>query len=205
MVLTLKKTPYWLIIMMLLAIIISIYPIIFALVPGADGLFRSKPSDLMATAWYKPIFLVHTSFGGLALLAGSTQFFKKLRQKRLGLHRTLGKIYVVAVALSGTAGLIVAVFATGGWISISGFTLLGIGWLLTTALAYITIRKGDIHAHQKWMIYSYAFCFSAVTLRIYLGLGIAIGLSFNDFYAYLAYLCWVPNIGFAAWRVSRLS
>lgn len=197
-----KKTNYLLIIMAVLALIISLYPIAFAFIPGADGLFKSKPENLMMTSWYKPIFLVHTSFGGIALLAGSTQFFKRLRIKRLSLHRLLGKIYVISVLLSGLSGLIVAAYATGGWISISGFTMLGIGWLVTTTLAYTTIKRGDIAAHQLWMTYSYAFCFSAVTLRIYLGLGVASGLAFNDFYPYLAWLCWVPNVLVAAWVIA---
>lgn len=200
---TAKKSRYLLTTMAVLALIISLYPIAFALIPGADGLFLSKPENLMTTSWYKPIFYVHTSFGGLALLAGSTQFFKRLRSKWLSLHRTFGKIYVISVLLSGVAGLIVAAYATGGWISISGFTLLGIGWLMTTTLAYTTIKRGDISAHQLWMTYSYAFCFSAVTLRIYLGLGVASGLAFNDFYPYLAWLCWVPNVLFASWLISN--
>ncbi|RMB59232.1 DUF2306 domain-containing protein [Dokdonia sinensis] len=190
--------------MVVLAVVISLYPIAFALIPGADGLFRSKADALLNSAWYKPIFYVHTSFGGVALLVGSTQFFKKLRQRRLKLHRTLGKIYVISVMISGLSGLVVAGYATGGWIAVSGFTLLGIGWLWTTALAYISVRKVNIKAHERWMIYSYAFCFSAVTLRIYLGLGIASGMTFMDFYPYLAWLCWVPNILFARWRVSAL-
>lgn len=199
-----KKVPYGLVIMVLLAVIISFYPVAFAFIPGADGLFSSKAEVLITSGWYKPIFYVHTSFGGIALLVGSAQFFKRLRQRRLKLHRTLGKIYFISVLLSGLAGLIVAAYATGGWISISGFTLLAIGWLGTTVMAYASIRNGDIAAHERWMIYSYAFCFSAVTLRIYLGLGIASGMAFINFYPYLAWLCWVPNILFAGYRVTKI-
>lgn len=200
---TSKTTRLLLVLMALLAIIISVYPLIFALVPGADGLFKSKAATLLTSGWYKPIFYIHTSFGGIALLAGSTQFFKNLRLRHPSLHRILGKIYIITVIVSGLAGLVVASYATGGLISISGFTMLALGWLSTTILAYTSIKQKNINAHEKWMMYSYAFCFSAVTLRIYLGLGIAAGLAFNEFYPYLAWLCWAPNIFLVAWLIVK--
>jgi len=181
--------------MSVFAIFIGLYPLRFIGLPYSDSLLGDKPSALLESNLYLTGFYTHIFLGGLALLTGFTQFFKKLRRKRLGLHRTLGKIYVLAVLLSGTAGLSIAYFASGGWIPAVGFASLAVLWLYTTANAYTSIRNGVIQAHQKWMIRSYALCFAAVTLRIYLPLFIGgFGMEFYDAYRIIAWLCWVPNI-----------
>ena len=190
--------------MTILAVVISLYPVAFAFVPGADGLFNSKDEVLLASTIYKPLFYTHTSFGGIALLFGSFQFFPKWRAKRLDLHRTFGKIYVVCVLLSGLAGIYVSLYATGGMVSILGFLGLAISWLLTTIMAYTSIRKGNVTAHQKWMLRSYALCFAAVTLRIYLGISAAFGIAFMTIYPMLAWLSWVPNLMYVELRIAKL-
>ncbi|SHH77785.1 DUF2306 domain-containing protein [Winogradskyella jejuensis] len=201
---TSKRIRVGLVIMALLAILTGLYPAIFAFMPSSRGLFSSKPEVLLQSSWYIPLFMVHIGFGAVAILSGSTQFFEKLRLKRLSLHRMLGKIYVASVIPSGLAGLVVGFYATGAWYSKAGFVGLALGWLLTTTVAYITIRKGNIKLHRVWMMRSYAFCFAFVTFRIYLGLATAMNLPFSDFYSYLSFLCWVPNIIFIEWRIKQL-
>lgn len=180
--------------LMLSAIGVGVYPIMFLSIPENQGLFSTKSAALLANTLYMVGFYTHISFGGLALISGFSQFFPGLRKKRLGLHRTLGKVYVIAVLLSGMAGLGIALKATGGWVSVTGFSLLAIFWLVFTILAYSVIRKGDILQHQKWMIRSYALCFGAVTLRIYLPLSMAMDIDFMVAYPIIAWLAWVPNL-----------
>ncbi|AXT19522.1 DUF2306 domain-containing protein [Flavobacteriaceae bacterium AU392] len=199
-----KPIQIGLVIIALLAILTGLYPVIFAFVPSSRGLFTTKTEALLQSSWYIPTFMIHIGFGAVAILAGSTQFFKQLRHRKLNLHRNLGKIYVASVIPSGFAGLMVGFYATGTWYSKAGFIGLALGWLLTTILAYIEVRKGNINLHRKWMMRSYAFCFAFVTFRIYLGLGIAIGIPFNDYYSYLSFLCWVPNLIFIEWRIKQL-
>jgi uncharacterized membrane protein len=190
--------------MAFLAIIVSLYPIAFAFAPGADGLFKSKPTAVLDSNFYLTIFYIHTSVGGLALFCGSTQFFKKLRMRRLSLHRTLGKIYVISVIISGLSAFYIAFYATGGVISTVGFSCMAIAWLFTTVKAYTTIRNRNINAHQQWMIRSYAICFAAVTLRVYLGISTVAGIAFMTIYPILAWLSWIPNVLFAEFLIKRL-
>ena len=190
--------------MAVFAVFIGLYPLRFIGLPYSEGLLGSKPLELLQSTFYLPAFYTHIFLGGLALISGFSQFFPILRKKRSGLHRTLGKVYVLAVLLSGLAGLGIAFFATGGFIPALGFGLLAILWLYTTANAYTSIRQKAILSHQKWMIRSYALCFAAVTLRIYLpsfiGLG---GMEFIDAYKIIAWLCWVPNIVVAEFLIIR--
>jgi hypothetical protein len=102
------------------------------------------------------------------------------------------------------AGFGIAFFATGGWPSALGFLCLAIIWFVTTLKAYLFIRNGQIEAHQKMMIWSYAACFSAVTLRIWLPILVGIFKDFNTAYVAVAWLCWVPNMLVAFFIIRRM-
>jgi uncharacterized membrane protein len=186
-----------------LAISISLYPLAY-LLSDMQGLLSSKSPNLLSNRLWWAGFYTHIILGGVALLSGCTQFLPKLRQKYLGLHRSLGKIYVVSVALSGTAGLGIAFAGSGGLFAQSGFGVLAILWLYTTSQAYRVIRRKEIRLHQQWMIRSYALCFAAVTLRIWLPLfTVGLGLPFDTAYPIIAWLCWVPNLTLAEVWIRR--
>ena len=181
----------------LLAIGIGLYPLIYLFATEDFGLLMNKSNELLASTVWKTAFYGHISFGGLALLVGWSQFVKKLRANRLNLHRNLGKVYVISALISGLCGVYLGFFATGGIVSSLGFISLGIIWLFTTTRAYIAVKNKDLSLHQGMMIYSYAACFAAVTLRIWLPLLTIIFGEFLLAYKIVAWLCWVPNIIFA--------
>jgi uncharacterized membrane protein len=178
----------------ILSTIIGLYPIIYFLFDRQFGLLSSKSVELLNDNLWNIAFYGHITLGGLALLIGWLQFSFNLRINKTELHRTIGKIYVISVFISGICGLFIALYATGGIISILGFFSLGLIWLTTTVLGFKAIKKGNIELHEKFMIFSYAACFAAVTLRLWLPLlTIAMG-EFNSAYRIVAWLCWVPNI-----------
>jgi len=178
----------------ILSTLTGLYPIIYFLIDRRFGLLSSKSVELLNDNLWNIAFYGHITIGGLALLIGWLQFSNTLRVKKTELHRILGKIYVISVLISGICGLFIALNATGGIISILGFFTLGLIWLTTTILGFKAIKKGNTKSHEKFMIFSYAACFAAVTLRVWLPLlTIAIG-EFNSAYRIVAWLCWVPNI-----------
>ncbi len=186
-----------------LAITIGLYPLFYLFVDREFGLLASKSESLLSNVFWNIGFYGHIMFGGISLLIGWIQFSKKMRTRNLNRHRLLGKIYVGSAVLSGVCGIGIGFFATGGIIASLGFILLGIFWLYATTTAYKAVRIGDIELHQAFMIYSYALCFAAVTLRIWLPLlTIAFG-NFVSAYRIVAWLCWVPNIIFAYFWVRR--
>ncbi len=187
-----------------MAITIGLYPIIYFVIDRKFGLLSSKDGDLLINVYWNIGFYVHIIFGGLALLVGWIQFSEKIRATKLKLHRQIGKVYVIASLLSGAASLFIAYFATGGLISALGFAFLGMTWLYTTLQAFLSIKKGDIIAHQRLMIYSYACCFAAVTLRIWLPILINIFRDFTPAYQIVAWLCWIPNLIIAFFIIKRI-
>ncbi|WP_420604301.1 DUF2306 domain-containing protein [Flagellimonas sp.] len=187
----------------LLAIMVGLYPLMYVFAAENSGLLQGKTAELLASHIWNIGFYGHIYFGGLALLIGWSQFSKKIRAKNLTLHRNLGKIYVFAVLISGICGVYIGFFATGGIVPAAGFISLGVIWLYTTLRAYKAIRSKDLQLHQGMMIYSYAACFAAVTLRIWLPL---LTIAFGEFlvaYKIVAWLSWVPNMIFAYFWVKR--
>ena len=178
----------------ILSTLIGLYPIIYFLMDRRFGLLSSKSVELLNDNLWNIAFYGHITLGGLALLIGWLQFSNKLRIKKIELHRIFGKTYVISVLISGICGLYIALYATGGIISILGFFTLGLIWLTTTILGFKSIKKGNIKSHEKFMIFSYAACFAAVTLRIWLPLLTVSMGEFNSAYRIVAWLCWVPNV-----------
>lgn len=180
-----------------LSVLIGLYPIIYFLIDRRFGLLSSKSAEILNNILWNISFYGHIIFGGLALLIGWLQFNPKLRITNILLHRTIGKVYIISVLISGICGLYIALFATGGIISKLGFFTLGIIWLSTTIIGFKAIKKGNIELHEKFMIFSYAACFAAVTLRIWLPILTSVIDEFIGAYRIVAWLCWVPNIIFA--------
>lgn len=197
-----RKVPG--IIIAVLTILVGLYPFIYFFINRKFGLLQSKSDALLSNVFWNIGFYVHIILGGIALLIGWTQFSGKLRTKNLKLHRQIGKVYVIMALISSLTSIYIAFYATGGIIASLGFMSLGIIWFYTTWKAYTEIKKGRIEPHQKMMIYSYAACFSAVTLRIYLPLLVLFFQDFNKAYVIVAWLCWLPNILFAWFIVKQL-
>ncbi|MFT3827859.1 MAG: DUF2306 domain-containing protein [Chitinophagaceae bacterium] len=187
--------------MALLATVVGLYPALYFIVKERFGLLLSKDDALLKNTGWNTGFYTHITFGGLALLIGWIQFSNKLRTKKPTLHRQIGKVYVISVLLSAVAAMYISFYATSGFIAAFGFFLLGAVWFFSTLKAYVDIRNGRINSHQAMMIYSYAACMAAVTLRIYLPI---LQNIFNPLIGYRidAWLCWVPNI-MVAWLINR--
>jgi len=143
--------------------------------------------------------IAHAIFASIALLVGPWQFLPSLRQRRLLMHRWIGRIYCGSVLLGWLASLPIAAHAQAGAISSAGFLTLGFFWIGTTAAGYFTIRSGKLIAHRRWMMRSFALTAAAITLRIYLPLLPLTGLSFSTSYRIIAWACWVPNLFVAEW------
>jgi len=177
-----------------LSILIGLYPILYFLFDGNFGILGSKTVELLNNSLWNLGFFGHIVLGGVAVLVGWLQFNNKLRQKKPKIHRIIGRVYVISALISGTCAIYISFYATGGIIAKLGFFFLGITWLSTTILGYKTIKKGKVVLHEKFMIFSFAACFAAVVLRIWLPI---LTIIFDDFiiaYRIVAWLCWIPNI-----------
>ena len=178
----------------LLCTIIGLYPILYLLGDSPFGILNSKSEQLLASMFWTISFYTHILLGGVALLIGWIQFSKKLRNWNIQLHKIIGKIYVIAVLLSALGGIYIGFFANGGLIPSAGFISLGIIWFYTTFKGYTYAKAKKIEDHKNMMIYSYAACFAAVSLRLWMPLLIIIFEDAGLAYKFVSWWCWIPNL-----------
>jgi uncharacterized membrane protein len=191
------------ILMAALAVFVGTYPFKYFFGDRNFGLLQFKTEAVLTSPFWNIGFYSHIIPGGIALLIGWIQFNKRIRTKRLTWHRAIGKVYVCAALLSSLAGIYIACYATGGIIASSGFICLGLFWFYSTYKGYSLIREKNIDAHQEMMIYSYAACLAAVTLRIYLPI---LSFVFHDFikaYLLVAWISWLPNLAVAFYIIKQ--
>ena len=137
-------------------------------------------------------------------MIGWSLFLKKLRAKKIHIHRLIGKIYIIAVLLSSFTGLYVAYHATGGIFAKLGFSGMSIAWFTTTYIAYKAIRNKNIQLHERWMIRSYAVTFTGVTFRLWMPfLIIAFQLDFLEAYPIASWASWMANLLVAQWLIRK--
>ena len=182
--------------MTILALLVAAYAGGALIAPVLRGPFLQDLFAKMPTA-----ISTHMAGGLVAIVIGAFQVNPRLRARFLPAHRWLGRIYLIAVIVSGIAGLFLALRSFGGLVTHFGFGLMAVFWLGTTLNAYRHIRRGDIASHRAWMLRSYALTLAAVTLRIYLPLSQAIGIGFESAYQTISWLCWVPNLLVVEWFI----
>ncbi len=159
-------------------------------------------------------FVVHIVGAAVALFVGPVQFWAASRRRFPGLHRWLGRTYLVGVGVGGIASLIMAPYNTAGMIGFLGFGTLGALWVWTGWRAYRAIRTGDVRSHQAWMIRNFSLTFGAVMLRTWTGTlvaaqafaagdGFDFEAAFENAYNAVTFLAWVPNLLIAEWMIRR--
>lgn len=197
-----KKFGRW--IFAVLCIVIGLYPILYFILESNFGLLQSKSAELLNSPIWNTAFYTHIVLGGLALLIGWIQFPKGFRDRNRKFHKKIGMAYVTFAFFSSITGIYIGLFSTGGMVSILGFVSLGIIWLITTMMGWFTAKRHNYDSHENWMVFSYAACFAAVTLRIWLPILITLHQGeFIPAYHIVAWLCWVPNMIVAFFIVRR--
>ena len=159
----------------------------------------TKSDETNDNPLFRAGFYVHITTSLLVLVAGLLQFLPGLARRGPGLHRRLGKGYIIGVlALAAPSGLILARFANGGLAAQVGFTLQCVVWWLCTWRtwrAYRAARQRQWSLHVDWMLRSYAVTLAALALR---------GESYLMYYVFetkpietyltVTWLSWVGNL-----------
>ncbi len=145
---------------------------------------------------YKLAFYIHVSTSFFSLLAGFTQFSKKIRKEHPRVHRILGWMYAVTIILfAAPSGLVIGYYANGGFWSQLAFCILAIAWFWCSLQAIITIKQQKYTAHQIFMIRSFALTLSAITLRLWKYMIVLVWQPRPmDVYRIVAWLGWVLNL-----------
>jgi uncharacterized membrane protein len=204
---------YWWIVLSSLAIAtFAVTPYLVSSLPvlakGNVGLSRNYLDRglLIHSALY-----VHVACAGLALVLSPMQFATRIRTRAPRVHRVIGRVVLVAIALGGSAGIVISTVSEAGLVGTIGFGLLGVFWIGSALSAFRAIRRGKVDEHRRWMIRTFALTYAGVTLRIWqpllTGLLTALGLdataAWNRAYTVMPFLCWVPNLLLTQWLLIR--
>lgn len=156
-----------------------------------------------AYEWYQAVFYAHVLTSMAALVAGFTQFSTRLRKSFPKLHRAVGKGYVgVVLFASGPTGMVMGFCSEGGPVAKTAFVLLAVLWLFFTAKAFQTAAQKRFGEHRDWMVRSYALTLSAVSLRAWKWVIVALfEPAPMDGYRIVAWLGWVGNLVVAEWAI----
>ena len=166
------------------------------------GFLAAKQEYIDNKVW-RTAFYIHVFTSIFTLLAGFTQFSNYVLKEHRTLHRIMGRVYVFAVLfINFPSGMILAVNANGELPTRIAFIILDSLWFWFTLKAFLEIRKGNITAHRKFMIRSYALTFSAITLRLWkLILSNSFTIDPATLYMIDAWMGFVPNLLFAEWYI----
>ncbi len=111
--------------------------------------------------------LTHIAGGMLALLSGPVQLWLGLHNVKMELHRKLGYVYILGMAVGSVGAIGLALQTQGGPVFGSGLFFLAIAWITTTTMAFAAIKKGLTDQHKEWTIRSYVVTFAFVTFRAF--------------------------------------
>jgi uncharacterized membrane protein len=144
-----------------------------------------------------PLFVVHAVTGAAALLTASVQLGvlgtpPAARQR--GLHRVLGRLYVVSALITSTLGVPVVVAFDVDYLSKAAFLGEAALWLVTTLVAYLHIRAGRVGRHREWMIRSFALTAFFITFSGWDPVLAALPLPPATAFAVAVVLGWLLNL-----------
>jgi len=120
-------------------------------------------------AQHPRVALLHIIPGLLFLTLAPLQFVARIRQRRIGLHRGLGRVLATCAAISGVFALI-AIFrfpAFGGISTQTATVFFGVIFLFSLAKAIRHIRRKEVRLHREWMIRTFALAMGVATIRVF--------------------------------------
>jgi uncharacterized membrane protein YozB (DUF420 family) len=109
----------------------------------------------------------HIIGGVVAITTGVIQLWLGLTGRISAWHRALGKVYASGVLVGSAAGYYMALTIPSKFLVYStGLFGLCTAWVVTTAMAIVSIRRRQIEQHRDWMLRSYTVTFAFVFFRL---------------------------------------
>ncbi|MBB5084084.1 DUF2306 domain-containing protein [Nonomuraea endophytica] len=124
------------------------------------------------------LLVAHIFTALVALVLGPLQFIPAIRA-RGGVHRTIGRCYLLAGVLPSALTAIPVALLSGRLITQIGLVIPAVLWLVTGALAVRAARRRDFARHRNWMTRNYALTFLAVTSRVLVPLILLVQVPFS--------------------------
>ncbi|KAK1233181.1 hypothetical protein PQX77_003717 [Marasmius sp. AFHP31] len=116
---------------------------------------------------YKIGMLAHLATVLPAGFLAVVQFIPIIRYKAILVHRLAGYVSLFLLFVGTTFAFVITRRSMGGDIATqSGLFLLGIVTLVSATIAWFNIKKLQIDQHRKWMLRTWFYASSIITLRL---------------------------------------
>jgi uncharacterized membrane protein len=190
--------------------------LVLSFIPVASGAFRLTqltggteitPANARFFASPLPVEM-HIVSASLYAILGAFQFASGFRRRWPGWHRMAGRFLILCGLLAGLSGLWMTLFyphPVGDGDFLSALRLLfGSGMIVSIALSFAAIRRGDVTRHRAWMMRGYAIGLGAGTQALILMAGEMIAGKPGELSrALLMSAAWVINLAVAEWGIRR--
>lgn len=146
----------------------AIVGLCFLAVLWVDDRFWFDASDPHARRVFafRSLLALHGLTGLTALTTGTLQMSSRLRTRKPALHRTFGKVYIIAVCLSAPIAIYIGLGALEPVTIYVEQVFQGGLWLTCALVAWICARLKQMSLHRDWMIRSYGFTLVFVLSRV---------------------------------------
>jgi len=152
----------------ILIIIIGLIALYFVVDRALPYFFNFSFEQFQDYYWPNRWWLIGHLLGGItALIIGPFQFSTSFRNRYLKIHRTLGKIFIIAIIIGAFCAIYMS-FTVAPQVNVSwsiSLFVLALVWLVSVLMAYRMIRLKRIPQHREWMIRTYVITFAFVLFR----------------------------------------
>ena len=129
------------------------------------------------------VSLLHIVPGTLFLTLAPLQFVARIRQRRISIHRGMGRVLATCAAISGVIVLVLNFLfpAFGGISTQTATAFFGVIFLFSLAMAIRHILRKEVRQHREWMIRTFSLAMGVATVRVFFVLlGALTGPSLED-------------------------
>lgn len=119
---------------------------------------------------HRLLTMVHIIPGLVFVVIGPFQFVRSLRNRRSGLHRWMGRVFLLSGLVIGSTALLMSPqMAIGGANETAATMLFAVVFLFALCKAFLSIRQGRVALHREWMIRAFAVGLAVTTIRPIMG------------------------------------
>ena len=188
------------IVLFVLAGIVSQYHTYFPPDFQAPGFLKGRQAFFAGA--YRIAFYSHVICGPFAILIGMYLYRTGTRGIRLGIHRALGKVQFLLIAIVLVpSGLVMATRAHTGVLAGAGFAFLSVFTMVSAIQAVAHIRQRDLIQHRRWASRLVILLLSPILLRILSMVFLGLGVDSHGTYQFSAWASWLfPLVIFEAWN-----
>jgi uncharacterized membrane protein len=203
-----ERTGVWWVVLALTAIAVAV-AIRRLLLLGAPDTSNASPAAALDALFAAKAGLTrgHVIAGLVLVLLIPVQLSARVRSRFPVVHRWLGRALMVIGIVVGLSGYAMVAIPIGGWLEVSAIVMYATAFMAALAMAWRSIRRGDVGRHREWMLRMIAIGLGIATTRPVVGVFFATsrltGLTASQFFGAAFWIGFTSTTVGGEWYVRR--